>query len=95
MLQQPEPDDYVVATGEAHSVQELVEVAFAHAGLDWQKHVGVDPKFLRPAEVDHLIGNPEKARQKLGWQPEVAFQGLVTMMVDADLARLSAGQLIP
>jgi GDPmannose 4,6-dehydratase len=95
MLQQPEPDDYVVSTGEAHSVQELVEVAFAHAGLDWQKHVGVDPKFLRPAEVDHLIGNPEKARQKLGWQPEVAFKGLVTMMVDADLARLSAGQLIP
>ena len=95
MLQQPEPDDYVVATGEAHSVQELVEVAFAHAGLDWQKHVGVDPKFLRPAEVDHLIGNPQKARQKLGWQPEVAFKGLVTMMVDADLARLSAGQLIP
>jgi len=95
MLQQPEPDDYVVATGEAHSVQELVEVAFAHAGLDWQKHVGVEPKFLRPAEVDHLIGNPEKARQKLGWQPEVAFKGLVTMMVDADLARLSAGQLIP
>ena len=95
MLQQPEPDDYVVATGEAHSVQELVEVAFAHAGLDWQKHVGVDSKYLRPAEVDHLIGNPEKARQKLGWQPEVAFKGLVTMMVDADLARLSAGQLIP
>ena len=95
MLQQPEPDDYVVATGEAHSVQELVEVAFAHAGLDWQKHVGVDPKFLRPAEVDHLIGNPEKARHKLGWRPEVAFKGLVTMMVDADLARLSAGQLIP
>jgi GDPmannose 4,6-dehydratase len=95
MLQQPEPDDYVVATGEAHSVQELVEVAFAHAGLDWQKHVGVDPKFLRPAEVDHLIGNPEKARQRLRWQPEVAFKGLVTMMVDADLARLSAGQLIP
>ena len=95
MLQQPEPDDYVVATGEAHSVQELVEVAFAHAGLDWQKHVGVEPKFLRPAEVDHLIGNPQKARQRLGWQPEVAFKDLVTMMVDADLARLSAGQLIP
>ena len=95
MLQQPEPDDYVVATGEAHSVQELVEVAFAHAGLDWQKHVGVDQKFLRPAEVDHLIGNPQKARQTLGWQPEVAFTGLVTMMVDADLARISAGQLIP
>ena len=62
MLQQDQPDDYVVATGEAHSVQELVEVAFAHVGLDWQKHVGVDPRFLRPAEVDHLIGDPAKAQ---------------------------------
>ena len=94
MLQQDQPDDYVVATGEAHSVQELVEVAFAHAGLDWHQHVGVDPRFLRPAEVDHLIGNPAKARQKLGWQPSVDFKGLVGMMVDADLARLTAGQLI-
>ena len=74
MLQQDEPDDYVVATGEAHSVQRLVEIAFAHAGLDWQKHVVTDPRFLRPAEVDHLIGNPQKAKAKLGWKPEVAFE---------------------
>ena len=94
MLQQDQPDDYVVATGEAHSVQDLVEVAFAHAGLDWQKHVGVDPRFLRPAEVDHLIGDPSKARQKLGWKPSVDFKGLVTMMVDADIARLKAGQVV-
>jgi GDPmannose 4,6-dehydratase len=94
MLQQDEPDDYVVATGEAHSVQELVEVAFAHVGLDWQQHVGVDPRYLRPAEVDHLIGDASKARQKLGWTPSVDFKGLVHMMVDADLARLKSGQLI-
>ena len=95
MLQQDQPDDYVVATGEAHSVQDLVELAFAHAGLDWQKYVGVDPRYLRPAEVDHLIGDPSKARTKLGWQPSVDFKGLVAMMVDADLARLKSGQLIP
>jgi len=94
MLQQDQPDDYVVATGEAHSVQELVEVAFAHVGLDWQKHVGVDPRFLRPAEVDHLIGDPAKAKKELGWEPTVDFKGLVHMMVDADLARIESGQLI-
>ena len=94
MLQQDQPDDYVVATGEAHSVQELVEVAFAHVGLDWQKHVGVDERFLRPAEVDHLIGDPAKAKKHLGWEPSVDFKGLVHMMVDADLARLKSGQLI-
>jgi GDPmannose 4,6-dehydratase len=94
MLQQDQPEDYVVATNEAHSVQELVEVAFAHVGLDWQKHVGVDQRYLRPAEVDHLIGNPAKAKQKLGWEPTVDFKGLVHMMVDADLARLESGQLI-
>ncbi len=94
MLQQDRPGDYVVATGEAHSVQELVEVAFAHAGLDWQKFVGIDERYLRPAEVDHLIGNAEKAKQELGWEPTVDFKGLVHMMVDADLARLAAGQLI-
>ena len=87
MLQQDSPDDYVVATGEAHSVKELVEIAFAHAGLDWEKHVKTDPKFLRPAEVDHLIGNPAKAKEKLGWSPEVSFRKLVEMMVDADLER--------
>jgi len=94
MLQQDAPDDYVVATGEAHSVKELVEIAFTHAGLDWEKHVKTDPKFLRPAEVDHLIGNPAKAKEKLGWAPEVSFRKLVEMMVDADLARLKAGHLV-
>jgi GDPmannose 4,6-dehydratase len=94
MMQQDEPDDYVVATGEAHSVQELVEVAFSHVGLDWQKYVGVDPQFLRPAEVDHLIGDPSKTKKKLGWEPTVNFTGLVHMMVDADLARIKSGQLI-
>jgi GDPmannose 4,6-dehydratase len=88
MLQQDEPDDYVIATGEAHSVQELVEIAFQHAGLDWRQYVVTDPAFLRPAEVDHLIGDPSKAREKFGWTPSVTFEGLVTMMVDADLKRL-------
>jgi GDPmannose 4,6-dehydratase len=94
MLQQDRPDDYVIATGEAHSVRDLVEIAFAHAGLDWQKHVVTDPKFLRPAEVDHLIGNPARARAELGWTPSVDLKGLVTMMVDADIERLKSGQLI-
>jgi GDPmannose 4,6-dehydratase len=89
MLQQEVADDYVVATGETHSVRELIDVAFGHAGLDWQKHVTLDPKFLRPAEVDLLIGDPRKAKQKLGWTPSVDFAGLVKMMVDADLARLA------
>jgi len=88
MLQQPEPDDYVVATGENHTVRELAEVAFSHVGLDWQQFVKVDPAFLRPAEVDTLIGDPSKARARLGWKPRVSFQDLVRMMVDADLARL-------
>jgi len=87
MLQQDAPDDYVVATGEAHSVKALVEIAFAHAGLDWQKHVVLDPQFMRPAEVDHLIGDASKAKAQLGWTPEVDFKQLVTMMVDADLER--------
>ena len=94
MLQQDEAADYVVATGEAHSVKTLVEIAFAHAGLEWQKYVVTDPRFLRPAEVDHLIGNPAKAKEKLGWQPEITFTQLVQMMVDADLARLQAGQIV-
>ena len=89
MLQQDVADDYVVATGETHSVRELIEVAFGHAGLDWQKHVTLDPKFLRPAEVDLLIGDPRKAKQKLGWTPSVDFAGLVKMMVDADLERVA------
>ena len=88
MLQQSSPDDYVVATGETHPVRELVEIAFGHAGLDWQKYVRLDSRFIRPAEVDLLIGDPTKARTKLGWTQEVDFRGLVTMMVDADIARL-------
>jgi GDPmannose 4,6-dehydratase len=91
MLQQDAAADYVIATGVSHSVKDLVVEAFGHAGLDWQKYVRVDPRFLRPAEVDHLIGSPAKAKQILGWQPEVDFRGLVRMMVDADIARLSAG----
>jgi GDPmannose 4,6-dehydratase len=87
MLQQKDPDDYVIATGETHSVRELVEIAFTHAGLDWQKHVVLDPALIRPAEVDQLIGDASKAHAQLGWKPEVGFQQLVTMMVDADLKR--------
>jgi GDPmannose 4,6-dehydratase len=89
MLQQTQPDDYVIATGESHSVRELVELAFDHLKLDWKRYVRLDPKFLRPAEVDHLIGDASKARSGLGWRPEIDFAGLVRMMVDADLARLS------
>jgi GDPmannose 4,6-dehydratase len=89
MLQQPEPDDYVIATGESHSVQELVEISFGHVGLNWRDYVVEDPAFLRPAEVDHLIGDPSKAREKFGWTPSVSFAGLVKMMVDADMARHS------
>jgi GDPmannose 4,6-dehydratase len=89
MLQQDEPSDYVVATGEEHSVREFVEIAFEHAGLDWERHVVTDPAFLRPAEVDHLVGDASKARSALGWQPKVSFRELVEMMVDADVERLS------
>ena len=89
MLQQDEPGDYVIATGEEHSVQEFVELAFAHVGIDPAKHVVVDQEFLRPAEVDHLVGNSAKAREMLGWEPKISFQELVEMMVDADLDRLS------
>jgi GDPmannose 4,6-dehydratase len=89
MLQQDEADDYVIATGESHSVQELVEIAFERAGLDWQRYVREDPKLLRPAEVEHLIGDPSKAKTKFGWVPSVSFKQLVEMMVDADIARLS------
>src|SRR5580765_6715639 len=90
MLQQAAADDYVSATGESHSVQELVEIAFGHAGLEWQRYVKQDPAFLRPAEVDHLIGDASKARAELGWSPTVTFKGLVEMMVDADVERLDA-----
>jgi GDPmannose 4,6-dehydratase len=87
MLQQEQPDDYVIATGVTHSVEELVEVAFSHVGLDWHDYVVQDPRFMRPAEVDLLIGDPAKAKAKLKWEPEVTFDRLVRMMVDADLER--------
>jgi GDPmannose 4,6-dehydratase len=87
MLQQEQADDYVVATGETHSIREFLDIAFAHVGIDdWQPKVTQDPRFLRPAEVDLLIGDPTKARQQLGWQPQVGFEDLVRMMVDSDLA---------
>src|SRR6187399_2992207 len=88
MLQQPTADDYVIATGVSHSVRELVTIAFNRVGLDWEKHVRIDPKFLRPAEVDHLIGNPAKAKRVLGWEPKVDFKQLIEMMVDADMERV-------
>ncbi len=89
MLQQDAPEDFVIATGVSHSVQDLVEVAFGHAGLDWKHHVRTDPALLRPAEVDHLIGDSSKARKQLKWEPLVDFRRLVTMMVDADLERVA------
>jgi GDPmannose 4,6-dehydratase len=90
MLQQDRADDYVIATGKTYAVRDLVKVAFAHVGLDWEKHVKLDPRFLRPAEVDLLIGDPAKAKAALGWEPAVDFETLVRMMVDADLRRLES-----
>lgn len=90
MLQQDTPDDYVIATGIAYSVKDLVEEAFKVADLDWQKYVVTDERFIRPAEVDLLIGDPAKAKKELGWQPEVDFKGLVKMMVESDIKRLSS-----
>ncbi len=89
MLQQANPDDYVIATGETHTVKRLVEVAFGRAGLDWEKYVKLDSSFLRPAEVDLLVGDPSKARRELGWVPKVTFEQMIQMMVDADVERLS------
>ncbi|MCH7804682.1 MAG: GDP-mannose 4,6-dehydratase [Acidobacteria bacterium] len=90
MLQQDRPDDYVVGTGETHSVKEFVTLAFAHAGLDWEKYVKIDPTLTRPAEVDHLIADPSKAKKHLKWESTVSFEQLVSMMVDADLERVKA-----
>ena len=90
MLQQDRPDDYVVGTGETHSVKEFVTLAFAHAGLDWEKYVKIDSTFTRPAEVDHLIADPSKAKKLLNWESTVSFEQLVSMMVDADLERVEA-----
>jgi GDPmannose 4,6-dehydratase len=91
MLQQDEPDDFVIATGETHSVRELVEVSFAHAGLAVDDYVEIDPKYFRPAEVEHLIGDASKAKAKLGWAPRTSFEELVKLMVDADLELLASG----
>ena len=89
MLQQPSPDDYVIGSGEMHSVEEFVDLAFKHVGLDWHDYVKVDPALVRPAEVEHLLANPAKAQRVLGWKPTVTFQALVRMMVDADMKRLA------
>ena len=94
MLQQDRADDYVIATGKSHSVRDLVEIAFAHAGLDWQKYVRRDPTLLRPAEVERLIGDSSKAQRQLGWEPTVDFERLVKMMVDADMERVAAAPQI-
>ena len=93
MLQQDEPEDFVIATGISHSVQHLIQAAFDHLGLDWEEYVKIDPKLLRPAEVDYLVGDAKKAKAKLGWQPKVTFEELVKMMVDSDL-QLNQGDQI-
>jgi len=92
MLQQSQPDDYVIATGETHSVQELVDEAFSYAGLDWRKYVEIDPKYYRPAEVERLVGDASKARKILGWAPKTTFTELIRLMVDADMAAVSGKQ---
>ena len=93
MLQQPEGDDYVVATGETYSVREFLDEAFGYLDLDWKRHVEIDPRYFRPAEVDLLVGDATKAREKLGWEPEVDFRSLVRMMVDSDRQKLEDGKL--
>lgn len=95
MLQQPEPDDYVVATGKTHSVQEFCEEAFGYVGLDWRDYVVQDPRYMRPAEVDVLVGDASKARRVLGWEPRVTFEELVRLMVDADLKALRGNAHVP
>ena len=92
MLQQPQPDDYVIATGETHSVREFLEEAFGHANLDWKKYVDQDPRYLRPAEVDLLLGDASKAKRQLGWAPKTKFRELVKLMVDADIRLLKDHQ---
>ncbi len=92
MLQQDEPEDYVIATGETHTVRELCEAAFGHLGLDYQQYVEIDPRYFRPAEVDLLIGDPAKAKAQLGWQPQVTFKELVRLMTEADFADLQGKQ---
>jgi GDPmannose 4,6-dehydratase len=92
MLQQDKADDYVIATGKTYTVKYLVETAFGAADLDWQKHVVIDPAFIRPAEVDLLIGDPSKAKKALGWEPQVSFEQMIKMMVDSDVKRLAASR---
>jgi GDPmannose 4,6-dehydratase len=94
MLQADQPDDYVLATNETHTVQEFVEVAFGHAGLDWKEFVKYDARYERPAEVDLLIGDPAKAKKQLGWEPKVRFKELVQIMVDADVEMLEGKGLV-
>jgi GDPmannose 4,6-dehydratase len=89
MLQQEKPDDYVIATGQTHSVDEFLTEAFSHVDLDWREYVELDPKYLRPAEVDLLIGDAAKAKRDLDWEPKVAFKDLVSLMVDADISMVS------
>jgi GDPmannose 4,6-dehydratase len=95
MLQQEKPQDYVVATGVAHSVRQLLEMAFGHLGMDYRDYVEIDPALLRPAEVYHLLGDASKARRELGWEQKVSFEALVKMMVDEDLARLDVRRTVP
>ena len=90
MLQQPEPEDYVIGTGLTHSVRNLIEIAFARVGLEWQSYVKQDPRFIRPAEVDILLADPSKAKAQLGWEPKVGFEEMIERMVDADLERLAS-----
>jgi GDPmannose 4,6-dehydratase len=92
MLQQGEPDDFVIATGETHSVRDLVEEAFSYAGLNWCDHVKIDPKYYRPSEVDLLVGDASKALRKLGWSPQTYFTDLVHLMVDADMAAVRSSR---
>ena len=97
ILQQDAPDDYVIATGDAHTPREFAELAFDHVGLDWERYVAIDPRYFRPAEVDYLLGDPSKAKQELGWEPRTSFSDLVRLMVDADVALLEdemAGRLV-
>jgi len=93
MLQQDEPDDYVIATGESHTVREFLEEAFSYVGLNWRNHVDIDPKYYRPAEVDLLVGDASKAKEKLGWEARTRFKDLVRLMVDADMAALKGQQV--
>ena len=86
MMQAQEPEDFVIATGKAHTVRDMLDIAFGHLGFEWQKYVAIDPRYCRPAKVDHLCGDASKAREKLGWRPSIGFRELIVMMVEGDLA---------